>query len=141
MKRKSQNLIHPHQAGVTVEFNVCCIVVFDLVRTKKENDDVLKNVSKELDPKDFPSHSEIMSKIEKRRSYKEVSFISYESRCFKMSEILQILQVQNQPQNRNEADSNLSLGTRVKRLSHKRCCDTTSDRCQERSFLTISFCI
>ena len=33
-----------------------------------------------------------------------------------------------------ETDSNLSLGTRltrVKRLSRKRCCDTTPDRCQE----------
>eukprot|EP00493_Phyllostaurus_siculus_P012089 UN12265 len=35
---------------------------------------------------------------------------------------------------------NLSLCTRltrVKRLSHKRCCDTKPDRCQEGSRLTI----
>ena len=39
-----------------------------------------------------------------------------------------------------ETRSNLSLGTRltrVKRLSRKRCCDTTPDRCQEGSRLTI----
>ena len=38
-----------------------------------------------------------------------------------------------------ETGSNLSLGTcltKVKRLSRKRCCDTTPDRCQEGSRLT-----
>ena len=49
---------------------------------------------------------------------------------------------EKQAKNRNETGSNLSLGTRltrVKRLSHKRCCDTTPDRCQEGSRLTILF--
>ena len=47
-----------------------------------------------------------------------------------------------QAKNRNETGSNLSLGTRltrVKRLSRKRCCDTTPDRCQKGSRLTILF--
>ena len=43
--------------------------------------------------------------------------------------------------NRNETGSDLSLGERLtrlsKRLSRKRCCDTTPDRCQEGSRLTI----
>ena len=50
--------------------------------------------------------------------------------------------VEKQTKNRNETGSNLSLGTRltrVKRLSRKRCCDTTPDRCQEGSRLTILF--
>ena len=72
MKRKNQNRNHLHSAGVTVEFNACLIVVFDLVRTKKENDNVIENVSKELNPKDLPSHSRIMASIEKSRSSKEV---------------------------------------------------------------------
>ena len=41
-----------------------------------------------------------------------------------------------------ETGSDLCLGTcltRVKRLSRKRCCDTTPDRCQEGSRLTILF--
>ena len=47
-----------------------------------------------------------------------------------------------QAKNMNETSSNLSLGTRltrVKRLSRKRCCDTTPDRFQEGSRLTILF--
>ena len=50
--------------------------------------------------------------------------------------------IEKQAKNRNETGSNLSLGTRltgVKRLSYKRCCDTTPDRCQEGSRLTILF--
>ena len=46
--------------------------------------------------------------------------------------------INKQAKNRNETDSNLSLGirlTRVKRLSRKRCCDTRPDRCQEGSRL------
>ena len=43
--------------------------------------------------------------------------------------------------NRNETRSDLSLGQRLtrlsKRLSRKRCCDTTPDRCEEGSRLTI----
>ena len=42
--------------------------------------------------------------------------------------------------NRNQTYSNLNLVirlTRVKRLSRKRCCDTTPDRCQEGCQLTI----
>ena len=47
-----------------------------------------------------------------------------------------------QAKNRNETGSNLTWDTkltRVKRLSRKRCSDTTPDRCQEGSRLTILF--
>eukprot|EP00493_Phyllostaurus_siculus_P025348 UN25692 len=47
-----------------------------------------------------------------------------------------------QAKNRNEIGSNVSLGmrlTRVKRPSCKHCCDTTPDRCQKSSRLTILF--
>ena len=50
--------------------------------------------------------------------------------------------LEKQAKNRNETDSNLSLGTRltrVKRLGSKRCCDTTPHRCLEGSRLTILF--
>ena len=50
------------------------------------------------------------------------------------------MEIEKQAINKNETDSNLSLGirlTRVKRLSRKRCCDTTPGRCQEGSRLTI----
>ena len=47
-----------------------------------------------------------------------------------------------QTKNRNETGSDLSLGERLtrlsKRLSRKRCCDTTPDHCHECSCLTIS---
>ena len=49
---------------------------------------------------------------------------------------------EKQAKNRNETASNLSFGarlTRVKRLSRKHCCDTTPDRYQEGSRLTILF--
>ena len=42
------------------------------------------------------------------------------------------LRIEKQAKGRNETDSSLSLDTRltrVKRLSRKRCCDTTLDRC------------
>ena len=49
--------------------------------------------------------------------------------------------IEKQTKNRNETGSDLSLGERLtrlsKRLSRKRCCDTTPDRCQEGSRLTI----
>ena len=48
--------------------------------------------------------------------------------------------IEKQAKNKNETGSNLSLGTRltrVKRINHKRCCDTTPDRCQEGNRLTI----
>ena len=49
--------------------------------------------------------------------------------------------VQKQTKNRNEMGADLSLGTRLtvlsKRLGHKRCCDTTPDRCLECNRLTI----
>ena len=50
--------------------------------------------------------------------------------------------LEKQAKNRKKTGSNLSLGTRlarVKRVSRKRCCDTTPDRCQEGSRLTILF--
>ena len=50
---------------------------------------------------------------------------------------------EKQTKNRNETGSDLSLGERLtrlsKRLSRKRCCDTTPDRCLEGSRLTILF--
>ena len=48
--------------------------------------------------------------------------------------------MEKQAKNRSETSSNLSLGTRlmrVKRLSRKRCCDTTPDRCQEGTVLSV----
>eukprot|EP00493_Phyllostaurus_siculus_P002014 UN02024 len=49
--------------------------------------------------------------------------------------------IEKQTKTRNETSSNLSLGERLtrlsKRLSRKRCRDTTLDRCQEGSRLTI----
>ena len=52
-----------------------------------------------------------------------------------------VTSIQKQTKNRNETGSNLSLGTRLtvlsKRLGRKRCCDTTPDRCQECSRLTV----
>ena len=50
--------------------------------------------------------------------------------------------VEKKAKNRNETDSNLSLGTRltrVKRLSRERSYDTTPDRCQEDSRPIILF--
>ena len=48
-----------------------------------------------------------------------------------------VTSIQKQTKNRNETGSNLSLGTRLtvlsKRLGRKRCCDTTPDRCLEKS--------
>ena len=53
----------------------------------------------------------------------------------------QILQLKNKLQNRIQTGSDLSLGERLtrlsKRLSRKRCCDTTPDRCLECSRLAI----
>ena len=49
--------------------------------------------------------------------------------------------IEKQTKNRNEIGPNLSLGERLtrlsKRLSRKRCCDTTPDRCLECIRLTI----
>ena len=47
--------------------------------------------------------------------------------------IIQRMSIYKQTENRNERDSNISLGTRLtvlsKRLGRKRCCDATPDRC------------
>ena len=56
----------------------------------------------------------------------------------------EVSNLEKEAKSRNETCSNLSLYTRltrVKRLSRKRCCDTTPGRCQEGSRFTILFLI
>ena len=54
---------------------------------------------------------------------------------------LYIFLIEKRTKNRNGTGLDLSLGERLtwlsKRLSRNRCCDTTPDRCQEGSRLTI----
>ena len=55
--------------------------------------------------------------------------------------VFETLETEKQTKHRNETGLDLSLGERLtrlsKRLSRKRCCDTTPDRCLECSRLTI----
>ena len=54
----------------------------------------------------------------------------------------EVSNLEKEAKNRDETGSNLSLDThltRVKCLRRKRCCDTTPDRCQDGTRLTILF--
>ena len=60
-----------------------------------------------------------------------------------LSKTIMVILIERETKNRNKTVSDLSLGERLtrlsKRLSRKRCCDTTPDRCQECSRLNILF--